>query len=277
MLAGIQFPHPSSQPSETFELFPFRLIFKLLLDERLEGKLFNFEVYQYLIYLDTINLQIYEKLVEDILKSRKISDSEKFDILKSNEESIVKSVYEWEYYVLKLLTSQGILINNLGDDLGKLYHPTKSLNTKKTGRKVTSGSFTLNPELKSYISKLIEKYSVYDKVLKLNDEKRQTSDIVKEIYAFYPEILLEELGLSSTGIDNEIIKLPKLIEKYSLNEDGKTYNQFEDILEDAFNLFYNVEAQKLSGPGRTDIECMYLSLHEKFSVEAKSTSKNYLH
>lgn len=183
------------------------------------------------------------------------------------------SRYEWEYYVLKLLSSQGVFVTNEGNVLGKLYHPTKNPNTKKTGRSATNSTFELTAEVKKYVSRLIEEFSPFDDVLKLDNDKRQSSDIVKEIYSFYPELLLDELGLESTGIDNDIIKLPKLIEKYALNENGETFNQFEDILEDAFNLFYNVEAEKLSGAGRTDIECMYLEIHEKFSVEAKSTSK----
>lgn len=273
MLAGIQFPHPASLPSEDFELYPFRLIFKLLLDSRLEGKLYNYEIYQHLIYLDRINPEIYERLIQDILDSRKLSDEEKFIKVKSQEDIIVKSVYEWEYYVLKLLCSQGIFISQSGDVLGKVYHPTKNPNTVKTGRKVTNSSFELNREIKEYISRLTEEYTIYDAVLSLDNDSMIRSDIIKEIYSFYPDLLLDELSLSSDGIDNEIIKLPKLIEKYSLNENGETFNQFEDILEEAFNLFYNVEAERVSGPGRTDIECMYLEIREKFAVDAKSTSK----
>lgn len=272
MLAGIQFPHPASKPSENFSLFPFRLIFKLLLDERLEEKLYSYEVYQHLIYLDKITPELYEVLVKKILDSRKLTDIAKFTELKQREELVVKSVYEWEYYVQKLLSSQGVFVTNKGDVLGKLYHPTKNPNTIKTGRKVTNSTFKLSPEVKQYVSELIKQYSPFDEVLKLDNDKKQSSEIIKEIYSFYPELLLIELGIQLSGIDNDIIKLPKLIEKYALNENGETFNQFEEILEDAFNLFYNVEAERISGPGRTDIECMYLEIKEKFSVDAKSTS-----
>ena len=37
------------------------------------------------------------------------------------------------------------------------------------------------------------------------------------------------------------------------------------------NFFIDVEASRLSGPGNTDIECLYLSINRKFAVEAKST------
>ena len=43
MMFAMQFPHPANGTSPSFRLFPFRLIFQLLTDERLEGKLYNYE------------------------------------------------------------------------------------------------------------------------------------------------------------------------------------------------------------------------------------------
>lgn len=272
MLTGIQFPHPASKPSEEFYLYPFRLIFELLLDKRLDGKLYNYEIYQHLIYIKEMTPKIYQQLVNDILISRHLTSQEKYQNLKDVEGEIVKSVYEWEYYVLRLLSSQGIFVSYEGDFSGKLYHPVRDPETKKTGRRVTDGFFTLSEQVKPFIQKLLVQYPLFSDPLKMSDDKRQTSEIIKEIYSFYPDVLLEELGEKVTELPTEILRLPKLIEEYALNEDGKTFDKFEDVLEDAFNLFYNVEAEKLSGAGRTDIECVYLPLPEKFSVEAKSTS-----
>lgn len=272
MLTGMQFPHPASKPSREFSLYPFRLIFELLLDKRLDGKLYNYEIYQYLIYLKEMTPKIYEELVDDILNSRKLTSQEKFQNLQKVEDEIVKSVYEWEYYVLHLLSSQGIFVRHEGDFSGTLYHPVKNPNTPKTGRRVTDGFFLLSEQVKHFIQKLLIQYPLFSEPLKMDHDKRQTSDIIKEIYSFYPDILLEELGEKVTELPTEILRLPKLIEEYALNEDGTTFDKFEDVLEEAFNLFYNVDARKLSGPGRTDIECVFLPLPEKFSVEAKSTS-----
>lgn len=272
MLAGIQFPHPASKPSTEFSLYPFRLIFNLLLDERLGGKLYNYEIYNYIIYLKEMSPQVYENLVVEILDSRNLTSQEKFRNLKEKEEEIVKSVYEWEYYVLRLLHSQGVFVSYQGDFSGKLYHPVKNPSTTKTGRTVTDGYFLLSNEVKPFVINLLNEYPLFSETLKLGDDKRQTSEVIKEIYSFYPDVLLKELGEKVTELPTEILRLPKLIEEFALNEDGKTFNKFEDVLEDAFNLFYNVDAQKLSGPGRTDIECVYLPIPEKFSVEAKSTA-----
>src|SRR5699024_527108 len=64
---------------------------------------------------------------------------------------------------------------------------------------------------------------------------------------------------------------PELINEYSENPNNKTADLFEDVLTEAFDLFYNITAKKLSGPSNTDIECLYLTKREKFAVEAKST------
>ena len=53
MLFAIQFEHPGSGTPRDFQLFPFRLIFQLLLDSRLGGKLYNYEV-EYLVVFEKL-------------------------------------------------------------------------------------------------------------------------------------------------------------------------------------------------------------------------------
>ena len=68
-----------------------------------------------------------------------------------------------------------------------------------------------------------------------------------------------------------MLQLTKDINKYSRNkEDGDCY-KFEDVLANAFNEFDDVDAHSIGGAGNTDIECMYLTIDEKFAIEAKST------
>lgn len=277
MLFCIQFPHPASTPSESFYLYPFRLIFKLLLDKRLGGKIYNFEMYKYIIYIDNISEEIYENLVSDILKSRKLNDDEKFEYLKENEAVIVKSTYEWQYYVSKLLEDVKIIECNTGEKVVDLYHPQKpNSKSKPTKRKINNGYFKLDSNLKEYIERLLDEYSFLEKPIILNDPERGLSDVVKEIYSFYPDILLEEIGEDINQIQIRMLRLPKLIDEYSNNPNNETSDKFEDILEEAFNMFINVEANKLSGAGRTDIECLYLTIPQKFAVEAKSTSNKLM-
>ncbi|EAC5083180.1 TPA: restriction endonuclease [Listeria monocytogenes] len=273
MLFSIQFPHPASKPSEEFSLYPFRLIFSLLLDSRLDGTLYNFEVYKFLIYQDKMTPKIYEDLVSQILESRKQLDIDKFAYLKSKEHEIVKSTYEWQYYVSSLLEAIGVIHKNDGDSSIDLFHPQKlTSKSPATKRTINNGFFALTEVVKPLIIKLFNDYSIYDVPLDLGDSKRKSNDIVKEIYSFYPNALLVEIGETPDPLQMQLLELPKLIEEYSQNPKNQTADKFEDVLEDTFNMFVNVEAQKLSGAGRTDIECLYLTINEKFAVEAKSTA-----
>ena len=111
--------------------------------------------------------------------------------------------------------------------------------------------------------------------LQLDDAERMTMDVVKEIYSFYPIELLNEIGEATDDLKLELLQLPKLIEQYANNNEGAEAYKFEDILVDGFNMFYNVEAKRISGAGNTDIECLYLTSKKKFAVDAKST-KNKL-
>lgn len=273
MLFSIQFPHPASKPSEEFSLYPFRLIFGLLLDSRLKGILYNYEIYNFLIYQDKMTPEIYEKLVKDIIESRKLSDTEKFTDLKNREHEIVKSTYEWQYYVSSVLEEIGVIYKNDGNSTVDLFHPQKPTSkSAPTKRRINNGFFELTEIVKPLINELFEVYSLYDIPLDLGNSKRKSNDIIKEIYSFYPNALLDTIGETPDSLQMQLIELPKLIEEYSQNPENQTADKFEDILEEAFNMFVNVEARKLSGAGQTDIECLYLNINEKFAVEAKSTA-----
>lgn len=273
MLIGIQFPHPSSKPSEDFSLYPFRLIFRLLIDPKLDGILYHYEVYRFLIYLDNMTEELYEQLISEILASRNESFSKKFEYLKLYEHEIVKSVYEWQYYVSPLLAAIKVIHKDDGDESVDLYHPQKP-NSKSgpTKRIANNGSISLTETVKSLIIELLNNYSIYDTPLNMDSTNRKSGDVVKEIYSFYPDELLRVIGEIPEPMQMQLLELPKLIEAYSINPENQTADKFEDVLEDAFNMFENVDAQKLSGAGRTDIECLYLDINKKFAVDAKSTS-----
>ena len=55
MLWAVQFQHPHSGTNSQFQLYPFRLIFKLLSDNRLSNKLFAFEVAYLIVFIKEIN------------------------------------------------------------------------------------------------------------------------------------------------------------------------------------------------------------------------------
>lgn len=269
MLWAMQYNHPHGGSNEKFKLYPFRLIFKLLTDERLNQELFAPEIAYLVVFLEKANNKTYEELVKKILEMRKWSNEKIKEAFKKEEHVYVNSLYEWDYYVSELLKSAGILEKEEGELIGELRHGTSTI------RRLRKTKVKLNPKLMGYCKEMLSLYPFDQSPIDLNDESRLTTDVIKEIYSFYPEILLRRLGESGEAFNMKLLELPRLIEEYSNNEEGREASLFEDILEESFNMFYNVRARKIAGAGNTDIECIYITLKKKFVVEAKST-KNKL-
>lgn len=269
MLWAIQYPHPHGGTHEEFQLYPFRLIYKLLLDKRLENRLYAFEVAYSVVFIKQVNIKVYEQLVTEILKLRSLPNEALTELFESDKHTYVNAVYEWDYYVSNLLKSAGVLIKTEGEVICKLQH-----GNTKTFRKVTRNYVSISSELNEFIQKLATTYSFLSEPLVLNDKERLRIDVVKEIYSFYPIILLEEIGEISHL--SQLLELPKLIEKYSNNPENETAYLFENVLIEGFNMFYNVEAKGIGGAGHTDIECVYLTKKKKFAVESKSTTNKLL-
>lgn len=271
MLYAMQFQHLASGTDKEFQLYPFRLIFKLLTDKRLNGKLYNYEYALLIAFVNSVDQNKYDNLVEKILELRSKSDEEIEKLYKSDEHTYVNAVYEWEYYTCKLLSSVGIFDRVKGTPICKLYHPTKSgSHSKPTARTARNGYVSLNNNIKNFVVTLMEKYTFLQKPLRLDDPERMTLDVVKEIYSFYPSELMREIGESDEL--SSLLKLPKLIEEYSNNPENETAYLFEEVLDEGFSMFYNVETNRIGGAGHTDIECLYLTKKKKFAVESKSTA-----
>lgn len=272
MLFSLQFQHPASRTNKKFQLYPFRLIFKLLMDKRLDGKLYHYEFAYYLPFIEQIDKNSYEQLIVKLLAFRNKPYEEIANLFLNDEHLYVNVVYEWQYYTQRLLKEVGIIDIESGESIVTLYHPTKTNSrSKPTGRSLNSGYITINPIHQNFIKEMLNTFSAFDKPIRLDDTERLTIDSIKEIYNFYPEILLREINEDNLFY-SELLNLTKLIETYSNNENNETAGLFEQVLEEGFNLFFNVEAKKLGGAGRTDIECLYLSKKKKFAVESKSTA-----
>lgn len=273
MLFAIQFQHPASGTAKSFQLYPFRLIFKLLLDKRLNYRLYNTEYAYIIAFVKDVSKESYDKIVNDILDFRKQEEAEIISLLKNDEHTYVNCIYEWQYYTQKLLESANIIKRTKGKKLCKLYHPSKTnSHSKPTGRTVTDGYIELNVKVHDFVEKMLSLYNCFSIPLQLDDSERLQSDIIKEIYSFYPQLLLDEIQETSSELQVKLLELPKLINEYSRNPNNKTAYLFEDVLTEGFNMFYNVEAHKIGGAGHTDIECLYLSKRKKFAVDAKSTA-----
>lgn len=270
MLWAVQYQHPHGGTDKEFQLYPFRLIFKLLSDRRLDNKLYAFEVSYAVVFTKEVTTEIYENLVSEILELRKLSNEQLATLFQSDRHAYVNSAYEWDYYVSTLFQSAGVLEKTNGKLICKLQH-----GNTKTFRKITRNCVSIPNNLKDFASQLLTQYSFLEKPLLLNDAERLKIDVVKEIYSFYPDVLLQAIGEQDTEL-SKYLELPKLIEQYANNPDNETAHLFEDVLIDGFNMFYNVEAKGIGGAGHTDIECLYLTKRKKFAVESKSTANKLL-
>lgn len=269
MLWGFQYPHPHAGTDDSFQLFPFRLIYKLLLDNRLSYKLYAYEVAYYVMFYTRIDKTSYEELVQTILHFRNLSDEEITKLFNKDRHPLVNCVYEWDYYITEFFKQAGVLEKVKDKVICKLQHGNKG-----TYRKVTRNWVQIPTGLTMYIQKLLELFPFDDKPIALNDGHSLKIDIIKELYNFYPNVLLKEIGEVDEW-KQSALELPKLIQEYSLNPQNSTANLFEKILAEGFNMFYNVKVHPIGGSGQTDIECLYImpNKKKKFAVDAKSTSK----
>jgi len=270
MLWSVQYQHPHSGTDKEFQLYPFRLIYKLLSDRRLDCKLYAFEVSYAVVFVKKVTTEIYENLVNEILELRKLSSEQLTALFQSDRHAFVNSAYEWDYYVSTLFQNAGVLEKTNGEIICTLQHGNTN-----TFRKITRNVVAISDTLFDFVAQLDSQYSFLEKPLLLNDSERLKIDVVKEIYSFYPDVLLVAIGEQDTELCR-YLELPKLIEQYANNPENETAYMFEEVLIDGFNMFYSVEAKGIGGAGHTDIECLYITKRKKFAVESKSTANKLL-
>lgn len=279
MLYGNGFRQPFSQMDERFNIYGFRLIFQLLRDPRLDGLLYDDEIFYYVMFVKSIKAADYEQLVSDILLFREKSSAEKYNEFKQNERVVGLACHEWRY-AAGMLQSAGILKIHEGQEVGDLTYGSVD---KKTGRptavrKYNENHVTLRPELFPLVDSLLDSYPYYDKPYPEDEvSKKFNSSIVVEMYSFYPPELLKELGMD-TEDDKAIAAMLQIASdvNYYSREETSSGAKFEYALTDAFNMFIDVDAERIGGAGNADIECIYYqpnNQHKKFDIEAKSTTR----
>ncbi len=274
MLWGIQYPHPHSTTASDFSLYPFRLFFKLIKEERLGNTIYIDEMAAIVMLQKTITEEKYDALVKEILDFRGLpieKKKEKFLALNENKNLFTNAFYEWDYFTMKILADNGIINVSKGNVIEEFIHG------KNTRRILRENSYTLNTDIIKFLNSLEAEFNAFQGPLQ-KDEILE-SEWINAIYSFFPRIL--KGILSTEGKIAEVVDLLSItgdVVRYSKNnvEDKDSENLFEKRLEDAFNLFFDVEAVRISGPGEPDIECIYLPLKEKFLVEAKSTKNKLL-
>ena len=285
MLFGNGFRQPFSRMDARFNIYAYRLIFKLLRDPRLNGKLYNDEVFYYAMFIKTIDENQYEELVHDILAFRNVSPYEKLRLFKEHERVIGLACHEWRY-ATGMLESAGIVnVRNDNDHrvIGELTYGNVSKATGKPNavRRYTEDYIVLRDSLEQYVDVLLDNYRYYEKPFPEDElTTRFNSSIVVDMYSFYPPELLREIG-EDTEEDQAISMMLSVARDvfYYSHEETNTGEQFERALTAAFNLFEDVEAERIGGAGNADAECIYYPEElppKKFDVEAKSTSRKLL-
>lgn len=285
MLYGMPFNHPFNKMNPSFNLFPLRLIFKLLTDGRLNCMLYQDEVFYHIFWVKEIDEDSYEDLVKTILAFRALSPATKYEMFTerlSVQDTLANSLHETTY-LFGQLQSAGIATILEGYDVGTLRQggfgrgdvpdfisPEELANHKPTGiRTYKTEGIRLNMNMVSLINSLLKAYPFYEKPHdQLDTLGRQ--DYILHLYNFYPHELLSELGIKKNRIQT-MLQITKDIQKYSRNQEEGDCFKFEDVLSDAFNEFDDVDAHTIGGAGNTDVECLYLTINEKFAIEAKST------
>lgn len=287
-LFGIQYPNPFNRTPEDFQIYVGRLFVKLLLDERIDKKLYIDECIWFLPFIEKCTLQIYEDLVKSIIEFRNLSYLEKKQLFESipNYEYLFANVtHEMNYYFIRLFKDFGVfdVFDDSEHNNGCLFRfrhgkgDTFRNDAWKT-KKNCSGYIKLSTTVLKAAKKLNDKFSAFDIPTKESDDNIFTRrDWLINIYEIEP---LSYLSCINTEINrrnevSNIINAMVYASKFG-SRDGK---EFENALEPFMNLFRetrNVEI--LSGAGNTDLLCTMEKSQTKLSpnrfykmnVEAKT-------
>lgn len=279
LLFAIQYPHPHSKSLDC-QLFPFRLIFKLLTDVRLGNILYNYEVFMLVMKTKSSTIEDYEKLIQEILEHRSKSDEEIEKLIKDNSYRYVIPLTEWDLYTIKLLKSHDLIsVKEVSFNKIGLFHKPRKENVSAK-RIYQKKSISINNNYIDFVKDLLEEWKFDEKPIQLDDPNSLYIENVKLIYSKLPNVLLKYNVVNKENKkDRELFDIPKLIVSHSQNIENKSSELFEKVIERAMNLFDDVKAERISGAGNTDIECLYIISENdkhKFNVDAKSTAKKLI-
>ena len=283
----LQFPHPNSETNNNFKIYPGRLIAKLLSDDRLEKKLYIDEIIWFLPFITEINAHIYNELVFEIEKFRKLDFIDKqnmFHSIYKYDDLFSNVLHEIKYYFLKIYSQFGIIdfIGDQNHNGGNLLTFIHGKNTKRNDsfkpREKFSGYIKLSNEVINKVNRLLIKFP-YDALPILEKDVLGTRiDWLNEIFFNSQLEILSELEYKNNWKNEIISKLNEMnrISKYG-SRDGK---DFENVLVSIFEMFRETNnVELISGSGNPDILCSMQEVKTnkffKINIEAK-TRKNSL-
>lgn len=285
-LFSIQFPSSYSRTPSNFRIYAGRLIVKLLLDERLNKRLYIDEFAYFLPFVETIDEQKYNELVDDILEFRNFSYQEKKDLIESvddYESLFANCLHEINYYFVPIFQGFKVLdrVADNGHNEGNIFrfqhgNTTTYRNDAYASRKKVSGYVELCDSVVDAAKLLDENYSAFDLPQAVSDFYTK-EDWIRELYEFQ---MMNYISLACPQNNNEFENLSKTIKDMVYHskfgtDDGKS---FENSLKPVFELFRECRcAELIGGSGDTDLLCTMADGEEYYNVnvDAKKT-KNRL-
>jgi len=267
-LFSMQYPHPFDWTPQCFKIYFGRLIIKLLLENRIDNKLYIDESIWFLPFIETINHDKYEELVESILEYRSYNYARKkelFENIENYHNLFANVTHELNYYFFRLFADFNVL-NLVGDSLhneGKLFKflhsSTENSETYRNdaykSRKNHSGYIELTGLVKKSAKKLIDSYSPFDVPSHIDGvDIFSKENWMTNIYQIEP---LRYLTCINTQVDkkSEITSIVTNMINASKfgSRDGK---EFENSLKPFLELFKEaINVEILSGAGNTDLLC----------------------
>ena len=282
-LFSIQYPNPANRTPDCFNIYAGRLIVKLLLDNRIDKRLYIDECVWFLPFLERVDDAIYDELVKSIIEYRQLSYSEKiklFQSVESYEYLFANVLHELNYYFLRLFQNMGVFDiigdpSHNGGELFRFEHVEKTYrNDAYASRKKYSGYVILTDDVMSSAEKLSASFSVVDRpTTQYDDNIYNLRDWYTTLYEVEP---LAYLNCINTQVDRKskiqaIVSEMVRASKFG-SHDGK---EFESALKPFMELFKEtLDVQIIAGAGNTDLLCTMEELPSqsiyKMNVDAKT-------
>lgn len=264
MLFSIQYPNLSKTSVDpTIQLYPFRILLQYLIDFW-EIDLVTFSLLFY--RLKTMKSRNeYEEFVTLVKSFQNTNFQEQLRIIKLNNVDFIKN-YVSATYCFNLLSNFWII---------KVVYPARNEKIQSQNRSqptnVTNYVYKLNNKLEWFVKDMLEENSIYEDV-KLWELK---TDLARRISNYVTPTILQQVVIPTLPpIISKWIELPENLIESSIDSDR--WEEFEKLIADSFNVFWDVDAETIWWPSEPDVLCKYVDNLEKdhiFTSDAKSTKK----
>lgn len=264
-LFALQFPHPYSDTPDKFHIFAGRLIVNLLVEQRLNQKLYIDEMIWFLPFITKVDCVIYEELVESIIEYRTLTFEQKlvlFLSVRNYQELFANCLHEINYYLIRIFNGFEVLdtiediVHNEGNIFSFKHGNTGTFrNDSIISRHKVPGYIRIKNDILDSAIALVNNFDFADKPITKSDpnvfsKKDWIADIYENDFIKYLSVVLPDYNQQRNIIST--ISTMTYMSKYS-SVDGK---DFENALKPVVELFREVQnVEIVSGAGDTDLLC----------------------